>query len=422
MQSFAVNSDKTAFIITGMHRSGTSLTAAILQSAGVDVGERLLGANESNAKGHFENIDFFEFHKTVLRSQGIDDAGWTLTETVEVEQQYIDQAKELIAINSKSPYWGWKDPRTTLFLNFWADLLPEAKFILVYRSPWEVVDSLYRRGGENDTIFFSHPDLAVKLWIHYNQKILNFYDRFPDRCILTSVYSIANQLEKNIEAINHKFQVTLANPAPDIFERSLLRVQEANVHRATLVAYYFPEALNIYQELNAKAIQIDQEHQLETIQKVRNSPYKVWAFQDWVDLCKSEKQGKRLQSELERRSHAQLLQTQAELGQSQTQLAQTQAELERSQVQTQAELGQTQAQLAQTQAELERSQAQLAQTQAELGQTHAQLAQTQAQLAQTQVERQQAEATIAAMHTSKFWKLRTAWFTLKKRMGVATHK
>jgi len=417
MQSFAVNSDKTAFIITGMHRSGTSLTAAILQSAGVDVGERLLGANESNAKGHFENIDFFEFHKTVLRSQGIDDAGWTLTETVEVEQQYIDQAKELIAINSKSPYWGWKDPRTTLFLNFWVDLLPEAKFILVYRSPWEVVDSLYRRGGENDTIFFSHPDLAVKLWIHYNQKILNFYDRFPDRCILTSVYSIANQLEKNIEAINHKFQVALANPAPDIFERSLLRVQEANVHRATLVAYYFPEALNIYQELNAKAIQLDREHQLETIQKVRNSPYKVWAFQDWVDLCQSEKKGKRLQSELER-SHAQLVQTQAELGQSQTQLAQTQAELERSQAQlaqTQAELGQTHAQLAQTQAELGQTHAQLAQTQAELGQTHA-------QLAQTQVERQQAEATIASMHTSKFWKLRTAWFILKKRMGVATNK
>lgn len=48
------------------------------------------------------------------------------------------------------------------------------------------------------------------------------------------------------------------------------------------------------------------------------------------------------------------------------------------------------------------------------------LEQLRSQLQQTQIELQQARATLAAMQTSKFWKLRTAWFKFKKALGLAT--
>ena len=41
------------FAITGHHRSGTSLVASLLQSAGLDIGERLMVANEYNKRGYF---------------------------------------------------------------------------------------------------------------------------------------------------------------------------------------------------------------------------------------------------------------------------------------------------------------------------------------------------------------------------------
>ena len=53
------------------------------------------------------------------------------------------------------------------------------------------------------------------------------------------------------------------------------------------------------------------------------------------------------------------------------------------------------------------------------GPTQAQLQQTQAQLQQTQVALEQAQGTITAMESSKFWKLRTTWFRLKKLIGMA---
>jgi len=110
-------------------------------------------------------------------------------------------------------------------------------------------------------------------------------------------------------------------------------------------------------------------------------------------------------------TQSQLQQTQSELERSQSQLQHTQSELERSQSQlqhTQSELERSQSQLQQTQSELERSQSQLQQTQSELERSQSQLQQTQAAL-------EYSNTTIAAMHTSKFWKLRTLWVKFKER-------
>ena len=153
-----------------MHRSGSSLTASILRSLGLHIGQRLIEKTEYNTKEYLENLDFYEFHKQVLQSQGLNEDGWTLQEKIDIGENFKEKAKEIIAKNSISGNWGWKEPRTTLFLDFWSDLLPNAKFILIYRSPWEVVDSLYT---QQDEIFQAQPELAVKLWLHYNLSLIH---------------------------------------------------------------------------------------------------------------------------------------------------------------------------------------------------------------------------------------------------------
>ncbi|WP_446363393.1 methyltransferase domain-containing protein [Coleofasciculus chthonoplastes] len=65
----------------------------------------------------------------------------------------------------------------------------------------------------------------------------------------------------------------------------------------------------------------------------------------------------------------------------------------------------------QTPTDLDRIQVQLQQTQDELELTKSQLQQTQADLVQ-------AKATIIAMESSKFWKLRKVWFSLKQALGL----
>src|SRR5687767_11000665 len=53
-------------VLTGMHRSGTSLVARLFIEAGVDLGRELLGTGEHNRAGHFEDQAFLSFHERVL--------------------------------------------------------------------------------------------------------------------------------------------------------------------------------------------------------------------------------------------------------------------------------------------------------------------------------------------------------------------
>jgi len=338
-------------IIASMHRSGSSLTASLLQSAGLHIGRRLMQPNEGNIKGYFENNEFYDFHKTVLKSQGIHEDGWTLQEKIDVEDRFVEQAKELISGNSVSAIWGWKEPRTTLFLYFWGELLPDANFLLIYRAPWEVVDSLYRQNYY--AIFQSQPELAVKIWLHYNRKIINFYNKFSQRCILANLETIVKNTAIYTQAINQKFQSELGLPASNIYDAALLQTQAVDSHWASLINHYFPEAIALYRELDARGWQPDETVDFAWLEQLKSSPYRVWAFQDWVEVRNLEKYRNTLQSELQ--------QNQSQLQQQGEQFQQSQSQLES----RTEELGQTQSQWHQTQDELEDTKTQLHQVREE---------------------------------------------------------
>ena len=117
-------------VITGMHRSGTSLITQWLHKCGLPVGDRLLGALVGNAEGHFEDLDFVEFHTLELERQGMAGNGLDTRAVHEMDQAATQQLTALIAAkNGEHAAWGWKDPRTCLFLSVYRKLLPGAHYL-----------------------------------------------------------------------------------------------------------------------------------------------------------------------------------------------------------------------------------------------------------------------------------------------------
>jgi uncharacterized coiled-coil protein SlyX len=206
-------------VVVGMHRSGTSLTASILRSSGLHLGDSLVPAGRGNAEGHFEDREFVDLHRAALEAHGHDPDGWDEVVLDDMPDGFEAKAQALIEARSSRPLWGWKDPRTALFLPFWERLLPEARFVFVYRNPWEVIDSLYRRG---DGRFRQDPAASARLWSHYNSAILASLSRLGDRAVLFNLEDITAQSSGFVEHLGRAFGLHLDPPA-EVFKPDLLR-------------------------------------------------------------------------------------------------------------------------------------------------------------------------------------------------------
>jgi O-antigen biosynthesis protein len=236
-------------VIAGMHRSGTSLAAALLESAGVHMGEHLLGKRRGNPGGHFEDLDFVVFHQELLADAGESSSGWSLRAGLPVSRDRAKAAQALVERkNARGILWGWKDPRSTLFLPFWADLLADAAFVLPFRPPWAVMDSLYRRG---DFEFFWDPARALDIWIHYNRLVLEFARSRPDRAMVVCVDALLDSPVQCIRSMGRRFRTQLRDPHPLIAHPLSMRRIAPEPAVVDAIQSRCPEALSILNDLNA---------------------------------------------------------------------------------------------------------------------------------------------------------------------------
>lgn len=147
-------------IISGMHRSGTSLLGTVLESAGLFIGWRL-------QPGHSEAQFFQELNLWLLKEAG---GSWEhpgpildLLATENFREPLVEflrynvgtlRAMQFIGparwirhrnlANLDEP-WGWKDPRTTVTLPLWLDVFPDARVLHIKRHGIDVAASLRTR-------------------------------------------------------------------------------------------------------------------------------------------------------------------------------------------------------------------------------------------------------------------------------------
>jgi hypothetical protein len=159
-----------AVCVTGMHRSGTSIAARLLQLAGVSLGDEsgLLPAGRDNPAGYWENRYIQELDDEVLAALGgawdeppVLPAGWEHDTRLD---PFRERATEILrtyfpTASDGAPI-GWKDPRLSLLLPFWRTVTPIATTIVVVRAPREVAASLATRNDMDAA-------RAAVLWMRY---------------------------------------------------------------------------------------------------------------------------------------------------------------------------------------------------------------------------------------------------------------
>ena len=194
-------------VIDGMHRSGTSLAARIVQDLGISLGppESLLGPGDDNRSGYFEHRAVKAFDDELLGELGgswdrppLLLPGWQHDPALD---SWRDRARSILdslpgTEPGPTPPIGIKDPRLSLLLPFWRAIVPIRATLIMIRDPREVVASLAVRRFGVDT------DTAASLWLRYQlaatnadpQGLIVRHDEFFDD-LANTVDRIASHLE-----------------------------------------------------------------------------------------------------------------------------------------------------------------------------------------------------------------------------------
>ncbi len=212
---------RSPLVITGMHRSGTSLVARFLHHTGVHLGDDLLGPIKSNRYGHYEDVDILAFHKQIL----LREFGHTMWVPAAPQTNEDDRAMagKLIAVRAgKKERWGWKEPRTSLFLDFWDALLPNAGYLFLARHPASVLDSLARRTRSR---WYHAPrhNRFLRNWLLYTRLCYDFYVKNERRCLLVTLEGILSTPEAFVDALARKLAISAdANRFRDTYDEKAL--------------------------------------------------------------------------------------------------------------------------------------------------------------------------------------------------------
>lgn len=164
-------------IVLGMHRSGTSCVAGLLQLLGAYAGEpgSFLQNPAENPRGFIERGDLHGACVAALRRRGGDwsvPLGWEADAEPAARTQWrSDWAPIHTALSERAP-WVIKEPRLCLLLGEVLDTLEQPFFIHVVRAPTAVAASVQQRDGLT-------PDHALALWEYYNHAAAALAERGP---------------------------------------------------------------------------------------------------------------------------------------------------------------------------------------------------------------------------------------------------
>lgn len=160
---------RTAYLVLGMHRSGTSAVTQMLALAGAALPENVMAGDEHNAKGYFEPWKIALFNDGRLRAGG---TAWDdifafpfRPLSTKAERGWLNRAEALFEDEyGEVRYPLLKDPRITVLMPFWRTVLTElevaARCVVPVRHPLAVAGSLARRNG------FA-PEKSVLIWTAY---------------------------------------------------------------------------------------------------------------------------------------------------------------------------------------------------------------------------------------------------------------
>lgn len=158
-------------LILGMHRSGTSATARLVNMMGCYFAPEgmALPAKPDNPTGFWERRDILQLNDALLKQHGCAWnrlKHWSYDKASLAPDELMQSMRAIIGSMDAHQPWFIKDPRLCLLLPAWMPLLSSPVAVIVYRHPHEIALSLKNRGQ-------GPVEHSIALWEAYAVGLLN---------------------------------------------------------------------------------------------------------------------------------------------------------------------------------------------------------------------------------------------------------
>ena len=180
---------RTCILVAGMHRTGTSATARVVNLLGADIASNLVAAIPGdNDRGFWESHTTYELHDRLFAA--LDSAwhdpfplpgGWRETDAAREAKRAIRD--HIVKEFTDSRMFVVKDPRMTRVLPLWLEALDELSIepiiVIPFRNPIEVAASLERRDGlplAQSLLGYIQGNLEVERASRGRRRVFQLYD------------------------------------------------------------------------------------------------------------------------------------------------------------------------------------------------------------------------------------------------------
>ncbi|WP_151985420.1 hypothetical protein [Rhizobium sp. EC-SD404] len=206
---------RRAFVILGMHRSGTSALTRVLALLGAELPRTLVGAGAGNPLGHWESRPICDLNDRILKAAGsywydwraIDESFFSSSELTAFEPE----ARAIFAEEfGDAGVIVLKDPRICRLYPFWRQVLDalgiEPMPILPLRHPAEVAASLEARDG-------MHQALGQIIWLRHVLDAERFTRHSPR--VVTTFEHLLEDWQGVTHRIGDRFEVSVGTTDSD---------------------------------------------------------------------------------------------------------------------------------------------------------------------------------------------------------------
>ena len=147
--------------------------------------------------------------ETLLKAHGLQ---WhegqvpTNIESVEASPMWQSLVLDLVLGNMEQPLWAWLDPQAVHLLDFWQQQSEHTVFMLVYDDLHNIYQQCLQSGADASP---ESINAKVQSWVAYNEALLQFHLRNPERSFLVHAKQVAQSAQSYVQQISQRVAAPL---------------------------------------------------------------------------------------------------------------------------------------------------------------------------------------------------------------------